>query len=315
MSLNKILKLAGNVAVCLSLAFVCKKLFELDIDKNLLFRADNLVHIVWISSLYGLIMFVSCVPWMAFLRIITGREISFSEAAWVINKSNLMKYLPGNVFQFIGRNELAIRLSLNHADVAFATVCDIGLLVTASLLTGVLMNLQGMGIWLTRYGLSVFYPFFIIFIITVLLAVFLKLKRNDILQRLIVKLKVFYSKNSAKAIFACFLYFTFLVFLVGALFLAVLCLILRIDISYRMIPSVLSAYMLSWVAGFIIPGAPGGIGIKEATLTLLLMNVVASDSALLAAVIFRFISILGDFCGLLFAWVGIKIRERRLRRG
>ena len=138
-----------------------------------------------------------------------------------------------------------------------------------------------------------------------MLIVFFRIRNRDILRKLVAKLKVFSTRQAVKTVFVCFLYFTFLALFVAALFLAVLCKILHVSIEYRMIPSVLSAYILSWVAGFIVPGAPGGIGIREATLTLLLANVVPVDSALLAAVIFRFISIIGDFWGLLFAWIGV----------
>jgi uncharacterized membrane protein YbhN (UPF0104 family) len=61
---------------------------------------------------------------------------------------------------------------------------------------------------------------------------------------------------------------------------------------------------------FLMPGAPGGTGIREATLTLLLTGVVPADDALLTAVIFRFVTIIGDFWGILFAWICLKLRMR-----
>ena len=301
MNNSKFLKTLGNAAVVLSLVFVFKRLTALDIDKEIIW--SGLVHVAWISFACGILVFVSCVPWKAFVRIISGRSVPFVEAAWIFSKSNMMKYLPGNVFQFIGRNELAIRLNLSHADVAFATLCETALLMIAILLTTVLLDRQGITKWLARYGFSGFYFLFIVFIVAAIVAVFLWKKHYDILQKLTAKLKVFFTMRSVKAILACSLYCSFLIISFAALFFAVLSKILQADIAYRMVPLVLSAYMLSWVAGFIVPGAPGGIGIREATLTLLLADVVPLDSALLAAVIFRFISILGDFWGLLFAWV------------
>jgi uncharacterized membrane protein YbhN (UPF0104 family) len=305
--INKILKPLGNVAVVLSLVFVCKKFVDLNIDREILFNANSILHIVWLSLMYGFHVLIACVPWMVFLRILTGRKIPFSEAAWVLSKSNLMKYLPGNIFQFIGRNEMAIRLNLNHGDVAFATVCDFGLLVAVSLLTAALMNWQGIGKWFAQYGFPSLYSFFAAFAATGMIVVFLRVRHKGIIRKLTAKLKIFFSIRSAKAIFACFLYFTFLTLFVAALFFAVLCKILQLDVTYQTIPSILSAYMFSWVAGFIMPGAPGGIGIREATLTLLLAGIIPTEEALLAAVIFRLISTIGDFFGLLFAWVGIKI--------
>jgi hypothetical protein len=315
MNKNKILKNLGNAAVILSLAFVCKKIAGLNIERAALFNTDKLISVAWISFLYGLHMFALCVPWMAFLRILTGRKIPFSVAAWIVNKSNLMKYLPGNVFQFIGRNELAVRLNLSHADVAFATVCDLGLLVAASLLAAVFLDWRGI-MWLGQYGVRGFRFLSIGFAAAGAFIVFLAMRRENILRRLGAKARNFFTLRSLGIICACLLYFLALALLVAALFLAVLTEILRVDAAYRAIPSVLSAYMLSWVAGFITPGAPGGIGIREAVLTLLLTDIVPMDSALLAAVIFRLISIVGDLWGLSFAWVGLAIsRENAFRKG
>jgi len=304
MNSKKIFKTLGNVAVVLSLAFVFKKLLDMDIDTNLLFRSDSLAHVAWISFFYGLLMFVLCIPWKVFIKIVSGANVPFTEAAWILNKSNLMKYLPGNVFQFIGRNELAIRLNLSHTDVAFATICDLGLLVTVNLVSSTLLNRQGIKDWFGRYGFS--HAYFLLGILAVvgtMIALFAA-KRKDTVRGLGAKLEIFLKKRSLNAILACSLYFTLLSLFVAALFLSVFVQILRIEIAYHAVPVVLSGYMFSWIAGFIVPGAPGGIGIREATLTLLLVDVVPLDSALLAAVIFRFISIIGDFWGLLFAWLG-----------
>ena len=315
MNKNKILKTLGNSAVVLSLAFICKKLYDLDIDTSVLFRADNLVHVAWISILYGLHMVVLCVPWKVFIRIFSGRNVPFTEAAWVLNKSNLMKYLPGNIFQFIGRNELAVRLNLRHADVAFATVCDLGLVVAVNLMLSTILNWQGITAWFGKYGFSSLY--FLLGILTAagITIFFLKMKRKNaatrnVMYELDTRLKKFLTWRSLNNIFACLLYLTLSALCIALLFLVILVKMLQVNIANHDIPVVLSAYMFSWVVGFIAPGAPGGIGIRETTLTLFLAGVVPIDDALLAAIIFRFISIIADFWGFLFAWIGTTVRKR-----
>ena len=62
-------------------------------------------------------------------------------------------------------------------------------------------------------------------------------------------------------------------------------------------------FLLAWLAGFLIPVAPGGLGVREAAL-LALGGGVASASALMAAVLaLRIGSILGDLgYGLITQW-------------
>jgi uncharacterized membrane protein YbhN (UPF0104 family) len=307
---KKGLKTLGNVAVVVSLVFLCKKFVDLNIDKTLFFRADNVAHISWISLLYGAHLFVVCVPWKVLLRILTGRKIPFFEAAWVLNRSNLMKYLPGNFFQFIGRNELAIRLGLPHADVAFATVCDVALLVAANCLTAVFLDWRAIGRWFERYGFSGLYFLFLLVALAGTTLIVLRRTRKDVLSAFGAKLMAFCTWRSLGAVLACTLYFILLALFVAVLFVAIFTKILHVDVEIHVVPTILSAYMFSWSAGFIMPGAPGGVGIREATLTLLLTGVVAADDALLAAVIFRVVTTVGDLWGLLFAWLGMNFRVR-----
>jgi uncharacterized membrane protein YbhN (UPF0104 family) len=59
-------------------------------------------------------------------------------------------------------------------------------------------------------------------------------------------------------------------------------------------PLVVAAGCAAWLCGFVVPGAPGGLGIREAVLTLLLTPLTGADTALLAALAFRAVTLLGD---------------------
>jgi hypothetical protein len=306
MNKNKLLRVIGNFAVLVSFVFICKNLASLDIDRNFFFTANMAFHISWISFLFGVYLF-SYLPWRIFLKVITHHKIPFLETAWVFNKANLMKYLPGNFFQFIGRNEIATRLNISHADVAFATVCDTVLLMLSVSVVSILLDWRGIEKWLGKYGFSSFKFFLALTIVMGAVLAILKVRHRDILFKIAAKLKVFFTLRSFTALLACFFYFMLTCLIASSLFLVVLTNIMHINIESHMIPTVLNAYLISWVAGFVVPGSPGGIGIREATLTLLLTDVVPIEKTLLAVVIFRLITTIGDFLGVLFAWIGIKI--------
>lgn len=55
------------------------------------------------------------------------------------------------------------------------------------------------------------------------------------------------------------------------------------------------SYATSWLAGKITPGAPGGIGVREAALVLLLGNTIGETEALLLGVALRVVTTFGDF--------------------
>ena len=91
--------------------------------------------------------------------------------------------------------------------------------------------------------------------------------------------------------------------MISLLFTFVLQNIVGTSLKPEVIPIVIGTYSLSWIAGFIVPGAPGGIGIREAVITLLLAGIIPVSDALLAALIFRFVNIIGDFVGLFLAFI------------
>lgn len=55
-----------------------------------------------------------------------------------------------------------------------------------------------------------------------------------------------------------------------------------------------AAFTLSWVAGFLAPGAPAGLGVREAALLALLSGFYPAADALLLTLAFRVVTLLGD---------------------
>ena len=54
------------------------------------------------------------------------------------------------------------------------------------------------------------------------------------------------------------------------------------------------AYVIAWLAGLVTPGAPAGIGVREAVLLFLLGNVLPHADLLLAVLIGRMVTVFGD---------------------
>jgi glycosyltransferase 2 family protein len=57
---------------------------------------------------------------------------------------------------------------------------------------------------------------------------------------------------------------------------------------------IIGGYAFAWALGFVVPGAPAGLGVREAVLVGTLGGVFPENSVLISAVLFRVITTLGD---------------------
>ncbi len=72
--------------------------------------------------------------------------------------------------------------------------------------------------------------------------------------------------------------------------------------------SAAGAYVLAWLVGFLTPGAPAGLGVRELALLFLLKGIVNEADLLFAAVLWRGITVGGD---VLFFGLGSFVRSKQ----
>ncbi len=60
------------------------------------------------------------------------------------------------------------------------------------------------------------------------------------------------------------------------------------------LPDAAAWLCLAWMAGYLVPGAPGGLGVREAVMLLGLAPTVGEPSALAAALSYRMVTVLAD---------------------
>lgn len=83
--------------------------------------------------------------------------------------------------------------------------------------------------------------------------------------------------------------------LLGILLWIVAILCFKIEISKQTFFAFPTVFATAWVLGFITPGAPGGIGVRETILTSGLTPFIGASAAVSIAIVARIIAILGDF--------------------
>ena len=64
--------------------------------------------------------------------------------------------------------------------------------------------------------------------------------------------------------------------------------------SVRSFGAVITIFSCSWIAGYVTPGAPGGVGIREAIIIFSLAALVGEAQATVAALLFRCVTVGGD---------------------
>ncbi|TPJ96565.1 hypothetical protein FJ489_13760 [Mesorhizobium sp. B2-5-12] len=234
-----------------------------------------------LAGLYGASNLLLALGWQRLLAHL-GAPVSHSWAIRAYATSQLAKYVPGNIFQFAGRQALGVAAGIGNRPLAKSTAYELALLIGGgALFSPLVLPLMAVGAsdWLG-------WIFFAALVAVALWsAAFLG---TDF--------------GVAALLYLAFLAFSGLVF-AGAYELA------GGSGEFALYPAIAGAYVLAWLAGLVTPGAPAGIGVREAVLLFLLGGLSSGPVILLAVVIGRATTVLGD----LFFFVGGQVAGRFCR--
>jgi glycosyltransferase 2 family protein len=272
----------------LGLAFVLAEIWNYRADLAQTLQAPALYLLVFAASLFfALAELFLAFGWFLVLR---AQGISPSDFTWrsawsLYGKSQIAKYIPGNVFHIVGRHMLARQSRITHGALFLATILEIIFLV----LSAALISLLSLG----QIALILDKKFSLLLLITaaaavIFLLLFALLRRRTDFSRKWNKL------NKARLSAALLSDFLFLV-ASCMLFIIILICFSEPVIIFRTWPLIAGAYTFSWAVGFIVPGAPGGLGVREGLLLTLLAPILPGPDLLLGMLVFRIVNTLGDF--------------------
>jgi hypothetical protein len=83
-------------------------------------------------------------------------------------------------------------------------------------------------------------------------------------------------------------------FLLASVSLGLIVLSLSTPMGWDSAPLLLFVFCFSWAVGFLTPGAPSGIGVREAVIVLLLGGISGAAQAAMIALLLRLTTVLGD---------------------
>jgi uncharacterized membrane protein YbhN (UPF0104 family) len=67
-----------------------------------------------------------------------------------------------------------------------------------------------------------------------------------------------------------------------------------LEINFIITTKLVVIFSIAWMAGFIVPGAPGGIGVREAVIIFFITPIIGEAQGVAIAIALRFITLLGD---------------------
>ena len=210
-------------------------------------------------------------------------------------KTNIAKYLPGNIWHFYGRITAVNQAGVSLGPATLSVLLEPLLMASAALVIVVVTAQQ------KYWGLQ------IVCLVAVLTGVHPRIL-NPVVERLRkVKLKMTSSAETSSAFCYQLERYPLRPFLgemgfVGLRGIGFLLTVLALmPFTAEQIPLLVSAYSFGWLLGLVVPGAPGGLGVFEAT-TLALLESHFSPGLLLSAIAcYRVVSVLAETSGALLA--------------
>jgi glycosyltransferase 2 family protein len=275
--LRKYLHLIGTLIAIFGVIFLIFRLRFLANNYEL-FSIDFrlLVILLALSILYGTANIFLVLAWRGIL-LKFNHHVTLLWAISTYGRSQLAKYIPGNIFQFVGRQALGMSAGLEASSLAKSMVIELVLLSFAGICFGCLILPSLM----PSFGIC-----------------------NALLLMLVMVSCVSYliNLNFGKIILLSFLYQLFFLVISGSVFLILLLdqsSLANIDLTFYMI--VLSIYVIAWLIGLYTPGAPAGMGVREVALIFMLGVLFSENEILNAVVLVRLVNITGDFLFFLVA--------------
>lgn len=272
-------RLAGTCLALAAVAFMVQRLFALEI------WAQNLAwqHIAWVlvatAPVYAVGVAILAVAWMVLL----GREAPPARLsiAWYL-LAQFGKYLPGNVAHLAGRHILFVGVRVRQSTLLAAATVETGLLLAgAATIALVFSPVQIYRVLDDALPDTVVAGS--IFVLLALGSIGLWLARRST-----------FSREKLVAMGGAFALHLVFFILAGGILVGLAQSLGSPVIAAEHWRLIIAASAAAWLCGFVVPGAPGGLGIRESVLVLLLSQALGSEPALLIALAYRGATILGD---------------------
>ena len=272
--IKNIVYIIGKSLGILGLLYVFYKLYQ---EYTFSSFTEQLMSILHITPLLIMVNFLSLVigiyAWYHMLLSYAKKPFGYVYAYYYFSKTEIAKYLPGNIFHFVGRQALAHKIGITQKQMA-----KISLLHSLLLLGGTIIAATVFAILSQKVPL---------FILTLM-----------VLSSIIIFISLVYmypSIHVSKKV-SLNLYLAFSIALQGVM-LGIIVVYQSDTYTWSLFCLSISIYILSWLIGYVTPGASGGLGVREGAfiaITTYMNFDIHADIVIFAVLLVRLINILVD---------------------
>ncbi|WP_160113649.1 lysylphosphatidylglycerol synthase domain-containing protein [Phyllobacterium salinisoli] len=206
---------------------------------------------------YAAVLQLIGLAWHRLLAAVDDPALPLKDALAIFGRTQIYKYLPSNVLHMVGRFAMARKAGVSNRALAFAQVGELSILVLAATAMATLLSKSVLVDALARYGLND--PM----LITALMATGFIILAVGIILLFRSRMASVGRKALSAAAMAFFLYILF--FIGNGLLIVVLCRALNFG-GTGSTAELIGIGAAAWLIGFVVPGAPGGLGVREAVL-------------------------------------------------
>jgi len=283
-----VLHFLGNLLALSSISFVVIHLYDYGLQIGFTkFPVYIWGAVILFALIYGSSNLILGFAWLKLL-IHFGEKPQTYWALQTYSTSQLAKYLPGNIFHFASRQALGMTAGISGKTLIKSAIWELGLISTSGLLFLCLI----LPLLNTCFTVPIAFGFFIVSAIIIL-----GLTDHYVSSEIVPIL----------ALYGVFLFISGLLFCGLFRFIPHECCVIE-NLPWYCI-SLVGAYVVAWLIGLVIPGAPAGAGIRELVLLFLLRGQVDQASLLMMVVLGRVVTVGGD---LLFFLVFFVLKQNVL---
>jgi glycosyltransferase 2 family protein len=293
MGYKKVINILSYLLLIISLYYISGRLFNnySQLSNWQLSKSAYIVLTICLTA-YMFSNFLLSFAWKYLLALSGFRKISHTRCHIIYGRTQISKYIPGNIFHFVGRYFLGKKAGIPNTVLMTSTFNEnVGLFVVASVITIISYALNGVseigGISLYRISFFSGSSFILGYL------GYYHFIRNKL------ALSAVSTKTNLFSVGICYTAFFVIFATVGV--------VISLMIAPEAIQGngyyIFMVFISSWVIGYMTPGAPAGVGVREAVIILLLGPLTGEGECLIIAFLFRFITVAGDLFYFLLSYI------------
>jgi hypothetical protein len=226
-----------------------------------------------LATINSALLWLTASSWRDILVSLTKSHVP-SYVTWLWLKSNIYKYLPGNIFNYVVRQSIASKRGIPHKILLQSNFIEAALAATVSLMLSSVVLFY-------NFALNYYFTF---------------LSKEYVYLGLLIAMALYgylhiYKGLSFIAYWKPVLFYFIFFMGIGGCAYYVLNFQLNVQLPFLLVTAI---YSFAWFVGFITPGAPGGIGVRESVFVIFSNGMLNEADAIVLSVVLRFVSIISE---------------------